>query len=116
MNKEETYRVIAPYQVAYPDPIVVSAGDEIIVGEEDAEYPGWVWCTNAGGKSGWLPLNCIERSGEANEARYDYSAVELSAEVGEELKASRQESGWAWCVNKNNRGGWIPLANLEKIK
>jgi len=107
---QPTCRVLADYRVSYPDPLVVSAGDELSVGKKDPEYPGWVWCTNSSGKGGWLPDDCIELAGE--NARYDYAATELSATVGEELVMSKEKSGWAWCTNRNGESGWLPLANL----
>jgi len=44
-DPQQTCRVVADYRAAYPDPIIVRAGDELIVGDGDPEYPGWVWCT-----------------------------------------------------------------------
>ncbi len=35
--------VLADYQVAHPDPLVVRAGEVLDVGKEDPDYPGWVW-------------------------------------------------------------------------
>ena len=34
-DPQQTCRVITDYRAAYPDPIIVSAGDELIVGEGD---------------------------------------------------------------------------------
>ena len=36
----------------------VSVGEELVMGEE--EESEWVWCTNRGGRSGWVPLDNIE--------------------------------------------------------
>jgi hypothetical protein len=44
----------------------------------------------------------------------DYDATELSADVGEELAASQEESGWIWCTNRAGRTGWVPLDNVEE--
>ena len=111
-----TYRVLYDYQISYPDPLVVRAGDELIVGKEDPEYPGWIWCTDSNGKGGWVPDDCIELAVENARARYDYAATELAATMGEELVMSKQKSGWAWCTNGNGESGWLPLANLEMEK
>jgi hypothetical protein len=43
-------RVVADYKVAYPDPLVVRAGDVLNVGKEDPDYPGWVWCEDRNNK------------------------------------------------------------------
>jgi Variant SH3 domain len=49
-----SYRVTTDYRAAYPDPIVMSAGETLRVGEIDPEDAGWVWCTGRTGKSGWV--------------------------------------------------------------
>ena len=112
---ERIYRVVADYRVAYPDPLVVRAGEELRVGEEDTDYRGWAWCTNLSGKGGWFPLNNIEWAGRVGRARDAYEATELSANAGDELVMSREESGWAWCTNRDGRSGWIPVAHLERL-
>ena len=111
-DQQQTCRVITDYRAAYPDPIIVSTGDELIFGEGDPEYPGWVWCTDGRGKGGWAPDDCIERTRAGPGARYDYAATELSANAGDELIMSREKSGWAWCTN--GQSGWLPVANLER--
>ena len=113
---QTTCRAIAAYRISYPDPLIVRAGDELNVGKEDPEYPGWVWCTDIDGKGGWVPDDCIELAGENARARYDYAATELSATVGEELVMNKEKSGWAWCTNRKGQSGWLPLANVAKGK
>ena len=90
-------RAVTDYQVAYPDPLVVRAGDVLNVGNEDADYPGWVWCE---GKGGWVPDDCIELGGESARARYDYAATELAATVGEELVVTKEKGGWGLCTKR----------------
>jgi uncharacterized protein YgiM (DUF1202 family) len=107
-----TYRAIADYQVAYPDPLVVRAGEALVVGKEDPEYPGWVWCKDSTGKGWWFPDDCIERAEGNYRARYDYAATELSATAGEELIMINKKGGWALCTNGRGQSGWLPVANL----
>ncbi len=109
-----TRRVVADYQVAYPDPLVVRAGDVLSVGKEDSDYPGWVWCEDRNGKGGWVPDDCIELVGKFARARYDYAATELAATVGQELVVTREKRGWALCTNESGQSGWLPLANLDR--
>jgi hypothetical protein len=47
--------------------------------------------------------------------RRDYDATELSVEVGEKLTMGEEESGWAWCTNREGRRGWVPLEHLEVL-
>jgi len=109
-----TRRVVADYTVSYPDPLVVRAGDLLNVGNEDADFPGWVWCEDRNGKGGWVPDDCIELGGERARARYDYAATELAATVGEELVVTKEKGGWALCINESGQRGWLPLANLGR--
>jgi hypothetical protein len=52
--------VIEDNDPTYPDPIQVDREDLLIVGQEDFEYPGWIWCENQHGKVGWVPKDCID--------------------------------------------------------
>jgi hypothetical protein len=70
---ESSYRVTTDYRAAYPDPILMSAGETLRVDLADPEYDGWVWCagqtgksgwvwaTNSHGQSGWVPAENVER-------------------------------------------------------
>ncbi len=108
-------RVITAYEMAYPDPLILQAGEEITVGQNDTQWPAYIWCTNQAGKGGWVPESYIERRGERGLARRAYAAIELSASVGEELVIGDEEGGWLWCTNQQNRSGWIPADNVEVI-
>src|SRR6476620_5600684 len=61
-STQTTCRVLANYQAAYPDPIIVRAGEDLVAGKEDPDYPGWIWCTDRNGKGGWVPDDFIERT------------------------------------------------------
>ena len=104
------HRVVSRYTRQYADPIAVRAGEPITPGKEDHEYPGWIWCTDARGRSGWVPLAIVDR--DAGVARRDYSALELSVEPGELVTVEEEESGWALCRNATGSRGWVPCASL----
>ena len=104
---------IADNEPTYPDPIQVKAGDRLIVGEEDTEYRGWIWCENEAGKCGWVPADYIETVGSLSKASYEYSAVELSASVGEQLLVLDEKYEWALCEKENGQRGWLPISKLE---
>jgi len=107
--------VVRPYQAAYSDPIVVKAGEVLIVGSEDVEYPGWIWCTDERGKSGWVPKDCIRCKCGSCKAVYDYTAIELSAQENEELTVNAEKYGWFLCTNGDGQSGWLPVANVNVI-
>jgi hypothetical protein len=106
--------VLEDNEPTYLDPIQVSKGDLLIVGEEDSEYPGWIWCENQQGKRGWVPDDCIETSGSVSRAKYDYSAVELRAHTGELLIPIQYKYGWVQCSNGDGARGWLPLTKVRE--
>lgn len=105
-------RVIRAYQASTSDPLLVRKGDILSAGDKTSEWPGWIWCTDPSGKSGWVPENYVSRTGDTCMMLRDYDATELTVESGERLTILDRESGWAWCVNHQDRKGWIPLEHL----
>lgn len=111
--KHRTYRVISDYQSAYTDPLIISAGDQLRIGERESEWPGWLWCTTEQGISRWVPQAYVAREGDTALVLNDYDATELSVRAGEGLVAAQEESGWLWCTNRNGESGWVPVENLS---
>ena len=112
---ERVGKVLVEYKTIYPDPITMRAGDQIEVTDKTDNWQGWiwVWCVNQAGKEGWVPEDYFERNGKTGIALFDYSAVELAAEVEEILTVHREKGGWLWCTNQQGRNGWIPASNIE---
>jgi uncharacterized protein YgiM (DUF1202 family) len=115
MPRNKKARVIKSYRSAFPDPLIIKAGEVLKIKEKESEWEGWIWCVSEQGKPGWVPNSCLEISGESGTALRDYDATELSVGVGEELTVLEEESGWYRCVNENDRTGWVPAVCL-KIK
>ena len=111
----QTVRVIKAYQTPFPDPLIIKAGQKLDLSDRASDWPGWLWCTTLAGQSGWVPAAYIEPMGQLGLARRDYDATELSAQVGEELTVSYEESDWLWCTNQQGRRGWIPAENVAGI-
>ncbi|HEY6581114.1 MAG TPA: SH3 domain-containing protein [Rubrobacter sp.] len=109
-----SYKVVADYRAAYPDPIVMKAGERLRVGVRDEDNDAWVWCTESSGKSGWVPVAYVRLDGEAGTALRDYSAVELSVRTGETLDVLEEEAGWVLAGDSRGRSGWVPLENVER--
>jgi SH3-like domain-containing protein len=105
-------RVIAPWKVTYPDPLTVAAGESVTVGRDDPEWPGWRWCTDARGKSGWVPVTLLDGDGPVARIGCDYTARELAAAEGDEVEIERTMHGWAWCRSPTGAAGWMPARNL----
>lgn len=106
-------KVTKAYTSAYPDPIKVKTGETLKVGDKKSDWPGWTWCTNQNGKSGWLPDSYIKKSGSNCTVLCDYEATELTVETGETLIAEKEVNDWLWCRNKEGMEGWIPVDNIK---
>jgi variant SH3 domain-containing protein len=101
-------RVVREYVAQYPNPITVRAGDHVIVGADDPEFPGWWWCTGPDGLAGWVPEQLFQRTGTDAVMRQDYTARELSVPAGAEVVLHHAVNGWAWVSSSDGRAGWIP--------
>jgi hypothetical protein len=106
-------RVILPYRAQYPDPIVIRRGETVALGQRDDEFPGWIWCTAADGRSGWVPEHFLSIEGTRGQTLRDYSAVEL--DVAEGMLVTVREEILGWALVETDRGsGWVPLSHLER--
>ncbi len=122
MNK---YRVTERWSAVYDDPIIMKAGQEVVIDhtrpEEDPEWRGWVWCV-ADNAQGWAPaqmLDICERGVDRSRAmaNADYSAQEIDAEPGDIVCGNVILNGWLWCrKERSDEYGWLPLRNLEPME
>jgi hypothetical protein len=108
------YVVRHAYRCAYPDPLALERGDILRWERRESQWAGWVWCTDAGGRGGWVPEAWLrlEPEGTATALR-GYVAVELSVLAGDTVDVAFTESGWAWATDGTGHSGWLPLANLS---
>jgi uncharacterized protein YgiM (DUF1202 family) len=112
-----TARATADREPSYPDPLVVNAGEEVTIGREDTEWVGWLWCTNAAGKSGWIPKRYIEQTNDGNKGKLllNYTTAELPVQTGEILTLHYEESSWYWATNAAGDHGWVPTTCVEPL-
>jgi hypothetical protein len=112
--------VITPWVSNYPNPIHLLPGDRVIVDhgriEENPEWQGWLWCT-VNDASGWVPQQILRaenpENGEYSEIA-EYSANELSAQLGEHVLGDQILIGWIWGESlESGKTGWIPLDHLR---
>ena len=105
-------RVVREYAAQYPDPITVQAGDRVLVGADDPEFPGWRWSRGPDGRAGWVPEPLLQQEGSEAIMLQDYTARELSVQAGTEVVLQHAISGWAWVTASDGRAGWIPQTCL----
>ncbi len=115
-RQQESCRVITDYQSAYPDPIVLSVGDEVTIDDRESEWSGWIWCTSRQGRSGWVPEKYVRRNGSSGTVLRDYDATELSVTKGDALTIIDEESGWLLCRTADGRLGWVPKQNVGPVR
>ncbi len=109
-------KVKANYMSSSLDPLFVMKGESLVVAYESEEWPGWIWCINEEGKSGWAPISYLEIKGESAVAKQEYDAMELTVRTGDELTILHEESGWCWCAFGEDEKGWVPTENLDFLK
>lgn len=114
--KIESYQAVVkiPHEVEYQNPIKFSAGDRVVVGRGDEEWPGWIWTTIESGDHGWAPESYLEISGNSGLALHDYEATELATQPGDSVSVKYELAGWAWASNQSGVAGWIPLNSIQK--
>lgn len=100
--------VVQDWQVVYPDPLTLSAGEEVTLGRRDTEWLGWIWCVNRAGQGGWVPEQYVEIRDDRCVARQAYTAAELAVKAGESVMIGQRINDWAWCTNANGESGWVP--------
>jgi hypothetical protein len=105
-------RVARAYNPAYPDPFVLKMNDLVRVGDEESRWPGWLWCTDEDGRSGWVPESYLQIQRDIARVLCDYDARELTVTMGQELEIVGEESGWLLCRTCQGEIGWIPRDNV----
>lgn len=109
------YDVIKDWTTVYADPIVVGAGEQLVLtGKEDIwEGHRWLWARSPSGKEGWVPDSLVAKSPGGSAALYDYTAAELDCARGDCVIALGETHGWVMCRAADGRTGWVPRSHLE---
>lgn len=115
---EKLARVRTAHLASYSDPIRVELGDALSLDGREDDWDGhrWLWAVSTDGREGWVPDNLIDEHLRVPVARFGYSAIELTCDVGENVQILCETHGWAWCRNEKGGEGWIPQRCLKKSK
>jgi uncharacterized protein YgiM (DUF1202 family) len=116
MAKSDKAKIIREYMPEYPDPIEVVAGERVSVGNEDAEFPGWVWCRSSDGREGWVPAELLSSEGSDAIILENYSARELAVQLGEEVIVEAVRHEWLLVRSTRKERGWIPASHAENVR
>ena len=106
-------RVATDFEGRSADPIFAVAGERLTWKRRPSEYPGWVWCTDSAGRTGWVPEGWLDLHDDHCELRRDYDGAELSVSAGQLVWVELEESGWALVTRHGGGRGWVPLEHLE---
>ena len=114
----KTYVVVDPHVSEYPEPIRLTQGDVVSVGEEydgPEGWAGWYLCSAPGQQDGWVPGQLIELTAPGSGVmKEDYSAKELDTAAGDRLTGSRLLNGWLWATRPSDgASGWVPLDTVR---
>jgi hypothetical protein len=110
-------RVVRDYRTQYANPIRFAAGDVVLLGARDSEWPAFAWTTTADGNAGWAPVDWLKPLGDGRaEALRAYSAQELDADTGDDIELQHALGGWWWSSHADGRSGWIPETHLKTIE
>jgi hypothetical protein len=113
--KRPKYLVIKEHKASFTYALLAVEGDEVTIGKEDPEMPGWFWCKSKGGVEMWVPRTYLSIKGTVGRFMQDYNSTELGVKVGEAVQIIGKSLGWAECLNREWRYGWIPLNKLEPL-
>ena len=108
-------KVIESYTSKYPDPISFKKGDILKIGRKDIEYEGWVRVSTMNNNEGWAPEAYINLRAIPAVAIKNYSAQELTTNVGDILEHIRTVNEWAWVRNSNGGLGWVPSKTVDLL-
>jgi hypothetical protein len=114
----ETWKSISSHTTEYENPIKLSKGEIVKLGDfaPEENWKNWIWAENNKQQGGWVPIQIIDK-GEDNKTGIileDYSAKELNIDINEIVVKVKSLNGWSW-VRKttNNDEGWIPDEVIE---
>jgi Variant SH3 domain/SH3 domain len=106
-------RLVRAYATRHADPIAFAAGEAVVVGARDEEWPEFWWATDPRGRSGWVHRRFIAGTEGTTRAMQDYDARELDAAEGDIIELIEEAGGWWWSVDAHGRRGWLPARDLE---
>jgi hypothetical protein len=95
-------------------PLRLTVGERVEVGEQDTEWPEFVFVTSVRG-SGWVPAQHLSAPAGTATVRTAYDTTELPTQAGDRLEVLDEDrkSGWLWCRSHDGREGWVPMKTLE---
>jgi hypothetical protein len=103
-------QVLKAHDIPDREPIEFVPGDQVMVGDRDSEWPGFVFVTSDEG-SGWVPGRYLSAGAGPADVVVPYNTRELPTLIGQVLEVVEEdiESGWIWCRSSSGAEGWVPI-------
>ncbi|MFD4713947.1 hypothetical protein ACFWN5_30290 [Streptomyces sp. NPDC058430] len=97
------------HEISSRPPIRVEPGDVVQVGEQDTEWPAFVFVTADSG-AGWVPERYLDASRPTATVQHAYDTQELPVAAGDELVMVEDdpEPGRRWCEASWGSVGRVP--------
>lgn len=114
------YIVIEKYKTECLNPVTLTIGEKVIIGEEykspeNENWKNWVYCTKIdSSNAGWVPGQIINY--ESGIVLRNYSANELTVEQGVIVERLEELNGWLLSKNKStDEIGWMLIENMKPL-
>lgn len=92
------------------------AGDDLVVGHRNQQYPEFVWCATEDGHAGWVPEMRLRMTGPGEAlANSDYDAAQLTVVKDEILDVLERTESWWRCRSAGGVEGWVPVTILAAV-
>ena len=92
------------------------AGDDLVVGHRNQQYPEFVWCASEDGHAGWVPEMRLRMTGPGEAiATSAYDAAQLTVVKDEVLDVVECTDSWCRCRNAGGVEGWVPVTILTAV-
>ncbi len=114
----KTWKSISPHTTEYENPIKLSKGEIVKLGDlaPEEKWNNWIWVENDKQQGGWVPVQIIENTEDNKNgiALEDFNSKELNISKNEIVIKVKSFNGWSR-VRKttNNDEGWIPDEVIE---
>ena len=92
----------------------LAIGERVDVGDQDSEWPEFVFVTASHGNEG-VPARQLSATSGTAVVQTAYDTTELPTHTGDVLEVVAEDltSDWHWCRARDDPEGWVPIKTLQ---